>query len=131
MDVLSEENLSPDELKLLMELGGLSEEQQLIMKQREQAELMRNAPIPKGGMAGRVYVADPLGALAAGYERYQGHKGMKKADQRYMDTVGKQTNARSIYAELLRGRRGLPAMSPPGLQPSGVETFAIPESTDR
>jgi hypothetical protein len=99
------DDLTPEQLQQLIELGVIPDEQQMLMKQMQSAQQLRDTPIPKGGMAGRVYVADPLGAVAAGVDRYQGHKQMQGLDQKYGATLDKQTAARSKYAQMIQQLR--------------------------
>ncbi len=116
------DNISPELLQQIMELGGLSEEQALLKLQLAQADQLRNTEIPKGGMAGRVYVADPLGALAAGVDRYKGQKQYTQGLRDYKGTIGKQNAGRSAYYNLLRGTQ----LDPAGEQGNGVTTYGIP-----
>mgnify|MGYP001607305618 CR=1 FL=1 len=105
------EDFTPEELEALIGLGSMQDQQSSLNRQRDQADLLRNTPIPKGGMAGRVYVGDPFGALAAGVERYMGHKQGKALDSKEQDIWGKQTDARNTYMKALLGK--LRSKAPP------------------
>lgn len=117
------EDISPEMLEQLISLGAIPEEQAAILRQMQMAQELRTTPIPKGGMAGRVYVADPFGAMAAGYDRYKGAKQMKALEGKHAGTVDRQTAGRKSYWDLLRQRGG---MQQPGMQPNGVVTNPVP-----
>lgn len=111
------DDLTPEQLEQLIALGVIPDEQAMLMQQMEQANALRNAPIPKGEMAGRVYVANPWGALASGYDRYQGAKQGRAVADRYGQTLKDQTAARMAYVNALRRQPGIPQV-PQGVQPS-------------
>lgn len=111
------DELTPDQLEQLVALGIIPEQQAMLMQQMDQANALRNTPIPKGGMAGRVYVADPLGSLAAGFDRYRGVKQGRAAMDQYSQTLKDQQAARMAYVNALRGapkpQQPRPDLSPP------------------
>lgn len=118
------DDLSPEVLQQLIELGVIPEEQAQLLKQMQSAQQLRDTPIPKGGMAGRVYVADPLGSMAAGVDRYMGNKQMNKLSGEYDQTMDKQTAARTKYAQMIQQLRA-GQMQPPGQQSSGAMTYPV------
>ena len=109
------DDLTPEQLEQLIALGIIPDEQAGLNQQMDQANQLRNTPIPKGGMAGRVYVGDPFGALAAGFDRYQGNKQIKQIQGQQKDLMDKQMQARMAYVNLLR--------NPPKKEEEGLTNF--------
>lgn len=124
-------SMSADQLQQLVALGVIPDKQRALDQQMELANQLRTTPMPKGQMAGRVFVGDPLGALAAGVERYQGNKQLKKLRGKQDELLNKQNAARMAYVQALRGQQAQPqgappgGMTPAGDQGNGVTTYPM------
>lgn len=96
------DDFSPEQLNQLMALGAVPDKQSLILRQMAQADKLRNAPVQSGGMAGRVYVADPLGAAVQGIKGARANNTYKSLEGKYEGTLNDQTSARKLLLDALR-----------------------------
>lgn len=112
-------DFTPEQLQQLIALGAIPDEQKDMDLQMIQAQKLRNTESPQGQLAGRVYVAaNPLEHLAAGIDKYQGAKQMKKLYGQNRDMRTRQTDARMLYLQKMMGAGGQPPMgTPPGSRP--------------
>ena len=100
------ENMSEEAMQDLMGLGVLGDDMTENARQMALAEGIRNMAQPEGRQAGRAYVAaSPLEHLATGLQKYQANKELKALKEARKEIGGKQTKGRSIYADILRGKK--------------------------
>lgn len=72
---LLNDGYTEDQIRMIMELGGLNSENSQLDKQQAYADKLRDTGIPEGRSVGNVYVAaNPLEFLGAGMRQYQGQK---------------------------------------------------------
>lgn len=125
------DEVSPELLKALIELGIIPEEMAGLDSQIAEAQALRQSPMPEGQMAGRVFVApNPLQYAAAGYERYKGNKELKDLREQRKTLLDKTTQGRMGYAQaLMNALRGSqpqpPPIQPAGPQPQGGTTYPV------
>lgn len=98
MDPSDLENMTPEEIEQLVQLGIIPEQMSSMDRQYKQAAALRNTQMPGMEGNGRVMVAaSPLAHLAAGVEKYQGHKQMKDIETRQNQLLKDQAAARNLY----------------------------------
>jgi hypothetical protein len=121
------EDLSPEDLQKLVDLGVIDDNMLENARQMKLAEQLRYQAAPEGRQAGRTYVAaSPLEHIGAGMEKYAAMKRMKELETARAGMGQQQTAGRSTYWDVLRGKkRGwTPEMQTPdfsGIQPPQVD----------
>lgn len=119
------DDITPEELQALMELGVLPAELQENQRRRILAEERRYGKGSEGRTAGRVFVAaNPLEHVRDAIQRYKAGKEMKGLDSGRGDILRGITGGRSVFANLLRGHGmgspvGMPGAPVPVAGPAG------------
>lgn len=109
------DNLTPEQIQLLMEAGLIPEQLSELDSQYAQAQALRETPNPEGRQAGRVYVAaSPLEHIAAMLRRGRGRKDMKSVEEQRALLLKKQADARSAYGQQILSPSGQPLPQPMG-----------------
>lgn len=107
MDPSDLENLSEEDIKLLMELGIIPEQMGQLDKQMGIAEGLRNTPNPEMRYAGRVNVAaNPLEFIGKGLREYAGIRDMKNIQKQKDDLIRQQSEARNRYVQAYLNPKG-------------------------
>lgn len=106
------EELTDEQIRQLMELGIIPDQQSALQDQMRMAQELRynNAPEMRGN--GRVQTAaNPLEFLAAGMQSYKAGKELEEIKKRQAELLDKQVQGRSLYYKNLR-RPQLPPTQP-------------------
>ena len=109
--------LSPEELEQLIALGSLGDEMGIVAKQQELADALRYGAGPEGRDTGRIYTAaNPLEHIGSAMQKYNAMKESKGLQERQKGILEQSTDARKLYADLLRRRK-------PGAAPVTPDPF--------
>lgn len=112
------ENMSDEEIQQLVNLGILPGEQDILAKQMEQADLMRNAEGPEGRtFRNNIFqAANPLEHLGAGLKNFAGQRDAMRIQDEQRGLLGKQAEGRAKFFDLLRQKKAAPPIppAPPG-----------------
>ena len=109
------DELSPEVLKQLMELGVLGGESDILTEEMLAATALRDAPGAQGRQAGRVFVAaNPLEHLSSALRQYRGGKQVGDVRERQRGVLDRQAAGREAYGKALLDllRRGQPGTGP-------------------
>lgn len=107
MDPSDLENLSEEDIRLLMELGVIPEQMNQLEKQFSIAEGLRNTPNPEMRYAGRVGVAaNPMEFIGKGLREYAGIRDMKNIQKQKDDLIRQQSEARNRYVQAYLNPKG-------------------------
>ena len=111
-DMLVEQGFTEADIERLMELGVLSQEQDILDRQRKQAELLQATPGARGRFAGRVYkAANPLEHAGVALQRIRGSQQLAGLPGQERDLAQEQMRRRIEY--LMAGRRNPGAAAAP------------------
>lgn len=116
------EGLSPEMIQQLIELGVIDEQKGDIGAQLQQANSIRNSPLPEGRDSGRVYTAaHPLEFAATAAKSIMAGKDAKALQQKQAALLDKQNQARQMYVNQLlqRGQQRDMGMGP-GSRDEGI-----------
>lgn len=110
---MDESGFTPEEIAMLMALGGYEGELGDLQSQMAAAQKLREfqpAPYTQGG---RVVVANPWGALAGVVTRGQGKNQQEAAQKRIDEIRAEQARQRALFASKYSGG-GTPGGNPAG-----------------
>ena len=94
-------------LQQLVAMGAIPEEQAMLLRQADQGQAMMQTPSAAGMHVGATYkAASPLEHLSVALQRVMGGLQQNKAQRGYQDTLGKQTEGRSAFAQALMAALG-------------------------
>jgi len=102
------ENLSEDDINLLMQLGIIPEQQAGISKQQDYADALRGTKQPRGMEVGPggIYVgASPLEHIASAMQRAEGMSQTADLQGRSNELLDKETKGRKRFLEILLRQR--------------------------
>ena len=117
-DLLLEQGLTEEQIQQILELGELGTEGDILARQTEFAEGLRDTPGPRGRGWGRVYkAAHPLEHAGAMAQRLYGGYRTGQIEEERRDLAGRQTSARAALLRAL-GRRQPPVSGPAPLGPA-------------
>ena len=98
MDPSDLENLSPEQLKQLMELGIIPDELSALDRQYKSADALRGTAMPEGRDSGRVYTAaNPMEAVGSLMKQYAGNRDVKKIEGKQDALLQKQLEGRNLF----------------------------------
>jgi phytoene/squalene synthetase len=115
------EGLSPEMIQQLVELGVVDEESAQLGGQLQQANAIRNSPLPEGRDSGRVYTAaHPLEFAATAAKSIMAGKDAKKLQEKQAALLEKQTATRRQYIEQLMNQQPQPQVPQGPLARNGI-----------
>lgn len=116
------DNISEEELKMLMELGVIPEEQALLQDQMNEALQLRSRAGPEGREAGRVYTAaNPLEHIGEFMQKRNAGKELEGLRTQQGGLLDKQAEQRAKFYQMLRGQR--PGATPPASTKFGPQPY--------
>lgn len=105
-------NISDEQLQMLMQLGVIPEEQGLLQDQIAAAQALRDRAGPQGREAGRTFVAaNPLEHIGDFMQKRNAGKELDALRAQQKGLLDKQAEARADFYRLLRGTA--PGAMPP------------------
>ena len=113
MDYAEIQNLSPQEVQQLMELGIIPSKLEQSQSDLLRSQSMQDSPTPQGRAVGNIYrAANPLEHLATALRRFKGLSDERAARQQADKLRADQTSARRAFLNAYMNRGTRPAMNP-------------------
>lgn len=107
------DGLTPELIDQMVALGTLTEEQAMLLRQRQRAEGLAASQMPGGINTRGGFTADsPLSAMGTMLRQYKGNKDLRGYDEREGQILGEMRQGRGALGDILRNSMMTPETDP-------------------